>query len=171
MPKPSQQTNWWSSCRARKQLGDSKRSFWKKRSYDPGTEEARVAEAPAYRRWNFAYINIPGPYEKSLPSVYYIAPPDPAWSQKEKDAYVPGQGSLLFTSAHEVWPGHFLQFLHANRSSSKLGQLFVGYAFAEGWAHYTEEMMWEAGLGNGDGDALSQLLEALLPQRAICLRH
>ena len=115
---------------ARKQLGDLKSFINEKKVVTiPGTEEAKVAEAPAYRRWNFAYINIPGPYEKGLPSVYYIAPPDPAWSQKEKDAYVPGVGSLLFTSVHEVWPGHFLQFLHANRSSSKLGQLFVGYAF------------------------------------------
>jgi hypothetical protein len=149
---------------ARKQLGELKSFILEKKIVTiPGTEEAKVAEAPAYRRWNFAYINIPGPYEKNLPSVYYIAPPDPTWSQAEKDAYVPGQGSLLFTSAHEVWPGHFLQFLHANRSSSKLGQLFVGYAFAEGWAHYTEEMMWEAGLGNNEAEMhVGQLLEALL---------
>ncbi|MDQ2938790.1 MAG: DUF885 domain-containing protein [Acidobacteriota bacterium] len=149
---------------ARKQLGDLHAFILEKNVVTiPGTEEAKVAEAPAYRRWNFAYINIPGPYEKGLPSIYYIAPPDPSWSQKEKDAYVPGQGSLLFTSVHEVWPGHFLQFLHANRSSSKLGQLFVGYAFAEGWAHYTEEMMWEAGLGNGSDEMhIGQLLEALL---------
>jgi hypothetical protein len=149
---------------ARKQLDDLKSFILEKKVVTiPGTEEAKVAEAPAYRRWNFAYINIPGPYEKGLASVYYIAPPDPAWSQKEKDAYVPGVGSLLFTSAHEVWPGHFLQFLHANRSSSKLGQLFVGYAFSEGWAHYTEEMMWEAGLGNGEAEMhVGQLLEALL---------
>jgi hypothetical protein len=149
---------------ARKQLKDLKAFILEKNVVTiPGTEEAKVAEAPAYRRWNFAYINIPGPYEKGLPSIYYLAPPDPTWSQKEKDAYVPGQGSLLFTSVHEVWPGHFLQFLHANRSSSKLGQLFVGYAFAEGWAHYTEEMMWEEGLGNGSDEMhIGQLLEALL---------
>jgi Bacterial protein of unknown function (DUF885) len=129
----------------------------------PGSEEALVAEAPAYRRWNFAYINIPGPYEKGLPSTYYIAPPDPAWSQAEKDAYLPGQANLLFTSVHEVWPGHFLQFLHANRSPSKFGQVFVGYAFAEGWAHYTEEMMWDAGLGDNDPEMhIGQLLNATL---------
>ena len=129
----------------------------------PGTEEAQVAEAPAYRRWNFAYINIPGPYEKNLPSTYYIAPPDQAWPQAEKDAYLPGKASLLFTSVHEVWPGHFLQFLHANRASSKFAQVFVGYAFAEGWAHYTEEMMWDAGLGNGEPEAhIGQLLNAML---------
>lgn len=149
---------------ARKQLGDLKAFIQEKKVVTiPGPEEARVAEAPAYRRWNFAYINIPGPYEKNLPSIYYIAPPDPSWSQAEKDSYVPGVGSLLFTSAHEVWPGHFLQYLHANRSPSKLGQLFVGYAFAEGWAHYTEEMMWDAGLGNNQPEMhVGQLLEALL---------
>jgi hypothetical protein len=149
---------------ARKQLSDLKSFILNKKVVTiPGAEEALVAEAPAYRRWNFAYINIPGPYEKGLPSIYYLAPPDPSWSAKEKDAYVPGQGSLLFTSVHEVWPGHFLQFLHANRAPSRVGQLFVGYAFSEGWAHYTEEMMWDAGLGNNDPEMhIGQLLEALL---------
>jgi len=149
---------------ARKQLTDLKAFIAEKNIVTiPGTEEALVAEAPAYRRWNFAYINIPGPYEKNLPSTYYIAPPDPSWSQPEKDAYLPGQANLLFTSVHEVWPGHFLQFLHANRAQSKFGQVFVGYAFAEGWAHYTEEMMWEAGLGNGDPEThIGQLLNAML---------
>jgi hypothetical protein len=41
----------------------------------PGTERALVHEAPPYQRFNFAYIDIPGPYEKNLPSIYYIAPP------------------------------------------------------------------------------------------------
>ena len=64
---------------------------------------------------------------------------------------------------HEVWPGHFLQFLHANRAPSKFGQVFVGYAFSEGWAHYAEEMMWDAGLGNGNQEIhIGQLVEALL---------
>jgi len=31
-----------------------------------------------------------------------------------------------------------------------VGRLFVGYGFAEGWAHYAEELVWEAGLGEGD---------------------
>jgi hypothetical protein len=129
----------------------------------PGTEEAKVMEAPAYRRQNFAYINIPGPYEKNLPSVYYIAPPDPSWSKAEQEAYVPGKADLLFTSVHEVWPGHFLQFLHSNRSSWRFGQLFVGYAYAEGWAHYGEELMVEKGLAQDAPERhIGQLLNALL---------
>ncbi len=129
----------------------------------PGPELATVGLAPAYKAWNFAYINIPGPYEHGLPSIYYVAPPDPSWSKEKQDAYVPGVGPLLFTSAHEVWPGHFLQFLHANRAPSEFGRVFVGYAFAEGWAHYCEEMMWDAGLGEGSPEMhIGQLEEALL---------
>jgi uncharacterized protein (DUF885 family) len=97
-----------------------------------------------------------------MPSVYYIAPPDPAWSEVEQAAYVPGETRLLFISVHEVWPGHFLQYLHANRSPSRFGRLFVGYAFSEGWAHYSEEMMWEAGLGRGNPEMqIGQILNAL----------
>ena len=129
----------------------------------PGTEEAQVAEAPPYQRWNFAYINIPGPYEKGLPSIYYISPPDPKWTAAEQKAYLPGNATLLFTSVHEVMPGHFAQFLHANRVPSRFGQVFVGYAFAEGWAHYVEEMTWDAGLGAKDPEThVGQLTEALL---------
>ncbi len=129
----------------------------------PGDQEVMVKEAPPHRRYNFAYITIPGPYEKNLPSIYYIAPPDPQWSQSERQAYLPGQADLLFVSVHEVWPGHFLHFLHANRSTSQVGRLFNSYAFTEGWAHYTEEMMWDVGLGRGDPEIhIGQLLNALL---------
>ncbi len=129
----------------------------------PGTELAKAEEAPPFNRWNFAYIEIPGPYEKNLPSVYYIAPPDPSWPKADQDAYVPGKAALLFVSAHEVWPGHFLQFLHSNRSDWKFGQLFVGYAFAEGWAHYTEEMMLDVGLDGATPEThIGQLTNALL---------
>jgi uncharacterized protein (DUF885 family) len=129
----------------------------------PGPEEAKVEEAPPYNRQNFAYINIPGPYEKNLPSVYYIAPPDPSWPKAVQEAFVPGQADLLFTSVHEVWPGHFLNFLHANRSKNMFGRVFVGYAYAEGWAHYTEEMMRVEGVGGGTDETLiGQLSNALL---------
>lgn len=129
----------------------------------PSDERALVNEAPAYNRSNSAYIDVPGPFDKGMPSVYYIAPPDPSWSPADQQAYIAAKSDLLFTSVHEVWPGHFLQFLHSNRSPSAFGRLFVGYAFAEGWAHYTEEMMWDAGLGNGDPAVhIGQLSNALL---------
>ncbi len=149
---------------ARKQLVDLKAFIVAKDLVTiPGTEEARVAEAPPYNRGNAAYINVPGPYDHDVSSTFNIAPPDPKWSKKEQAAYIPGKDDLLYTSVHEVWPGHFLQFLHANRNPSKIAAVWVGYGYAEGWAHYSEEMMWEEGLGNADPEQhIGQLTNALL---------
>jgi Bacterial protein of unknown function (DUF885) len=129
----------------------------------PSNDEALVAVAPPYNSANFAFINPSGPYEKGVVSIYNIASPDPKWSKAEQAAYIPGEAILLFTSAHEVWPGHFLQFLHSNSNPDKLEAVWVGYAFAEGWAHYSEEMMWDMGLNKGDSEShIGQLSEALL---------
>ncbi|MDB6086275.1 MAG: hypothetical protein JWN43_4156 [Gammaproteobacteria bacterium] len=129
----------------------------------PSNDEALVAEAPPYNRSNFAFIQIPGPYDHGVAATYNIAPPDPKWSKAEQAAYIPSEPALLFDSVHEVWPGHFLQFLHSNANPSKLEALWMGYAFAEGWAHYTEEMMYDKGLGKGDPEKhIGQLTAALL---------
>jgi uncharacterized protein (DUF885 family) len=128
----------------------------------PAGEHALVREAPPYNRQNTAYIDPPGPLEHGIPSIYYISPPDPAWSAQKQRDYLPAKDNLLFITTHEVMPGHFLQFLHSNRSPSLIARLFVGYGFAEGWAHYAEQMMWDAGLGNGEPEVhIGQLYEAL----------
>jgi hypothetical protein len=129
----------------------------------PSADEALVAEAPPYNRSNAAFIQVPGPYDHGVASVYNIAPPDPKWSKAEQAAYIPSEAALLFTSVHEVWPGHFLQFLHSNANPAKLEGWWVGYSFAEGWAHYCEEMMYEKGLGKGDPEKhIGQITDALL---------
>jgi uncharacterized protein (DUF885 family) len=129
----------------------------------PGPEQALVRAAPAYKLSNGAYILIPGPWEQGLPATYFIAPPDPRWTAAEQEQYIPGKGDLLFTSVHEVWPGHFLHFQHVNRTPSLILKVFTSYAFVEGWAHYGEEMMWEAGLAAGDPQMhIGQLTNALL---------
>ena len=97
---------------AQKQLAELKKFVAsQKLASIPGTEDVIVKESPPYMRWNSASISIPGPFEKGLPSRYYITLPDPSWSHKARLDYVPGKATLLFTSVHEVWPGHFLQFL------------------------------------------------------------
>jgi hypothetical protein len=137
------------------------------RSHDvatiPGTKLAQVEESPPYNRANSAYMDPPGPLENGGSSIYYISPPDPSWSRQMQMDYVPGKADLLFTTVHEVMPGHYLQFLHSNAAPSLVGKLFVGYGFAEGWAHYAEEMMWDAGIADGDpGIHVGQLSNALL---------
>jgi uncharacterized protein (DUF885 family) len=129
----------------------------------PNNDEVLVAEAPPYNRENFAFIQVPGPYDKGVSAIYNIAPPDPKWSKAEQQAYIASAATLMSTSVHEVWPGHFLQFLHSNTNPDKLEGLWVGYAFAEGWAHYCEEMVYEEGLNKDDPQMrIGQLTDALL---------
>ena len=73
--------------------------------------------------------------------------------------------TLWNISIHEVYPGHFLHFQHLRQVDSKVrkSMLFAPASFVEGWAHYCEQMMTEAGFRRGD-DAikLGQLAEALV---------
>ncbi|MGA2343646.1 MAG: DUF885 domain-containing protein [Steroidobacteraceae bacterium] len=129
----------------------------------PNNDDVLVAEAPPYNRENFAFIQVPGPYDKGVAATYNIAPPNPKWTKAEQAAYIASDATLMSTSVHEVWPGHFLQFLHSNANPNKLEGLWIGYAFAEGWAHYAEEMMYEEGLNKGDSEMhIGQLMDALL---------
>jgi len=141
----------------------------------PSQEQALVAESPPYNRGNFAYISIPGPYENPVVKVtYYVAPPDAKWSAAERNAYLPGKAYLLFVSAHEVWPGHYLQSQFMMANPSRAEALWWNYSFGEGWAHYAEEMMYDAGLGDGQPEMrVGMLINALMRDvrflSAICL--
>jgi hypothetical protein len=130
----------------------------------PTDEQAEVRESPPFMRVNFASINQPGVFEsRPLPSFYFISPPDPKWSEAEQRAYVPSRDGLLFTTIHEVWPGHFLDRLHRVRLESRVIKSFGSYATNEGWAHYVEEMMWDEGVAGQDPRAhIAQLLQALM---------
>ena len=141
----------------------------------PSEEQALVAESPPYNRGNFAYITTPGPYENpAVKATYYVAPPDAHWSAAQRNAYLPGKAYLLYVSVHEVWPGHYLQGQFANLNPSRVGALWWNYSFGEGWAHYAEEMMYDAGLRAGDAEMrIGMLTNALLRNvrflSAICL--
>ena len=128
----------------------------------PGGGQPLVAESPAYNRGDAAYIGLPGPFDHGVAATYYIAPPDPKWTREEQIAYITDEAELLFTTVHEVWPGHYLQHLHANANPDELEAIFTGYGFEEGWAHYCEQMMFEAGLGAGDPEThIGELTNAL----------
>lgn len=130
----------------------------------PTTDLALVDTAPPHRRGNFAYINLRGPYEsEQVPSTYYVAPANPRWSAADQLAYAPDEANLMFVSAHEVWPGHFLHGLHLVNAKRQLRAVVRSSGFMEGWAHYSEELMWEAGFRSGEPMIrIGQLQNALL---------
>lgn len=129
----------------------------------PSEDVAEVRPSPPFMRWNSAFLSPAGVFEKAaLPSFYYISPPDPAWPKKQQQAYVPGKTDLLFITIHEVWPGHFLHGLHIKANRSRVLKSSWNYAMGEGWAHYTEEMMWDAGVSDDPAVHVGQLQNALL---------
>lgn len=129
----------------------------------PSEDVAVLRESPPFMRWNAAFLDPAGPFETgALPSFYYISPPDPAWPKEQQRAYVPGTTDLLFITIHEVWPGHFLHGLHLKAQPSDVLKSYWNYAMGEGWAHYTEEMMWEAGFTDDPRVHVGQLQNALL---------
>jgi uncharacterized protein (DUF885 family) len=129
----------------------------------PTEDVAIVKESPPFMRWNAAFLDPSGPFEPGgLPSFYYISPPDPKWPKKQQKAYIPGTTDLLFITIHEVWPGHFLHGLHIRTQPSEVVKAFFNYATGEGWAHYTEEMMWNEGVSDDPKVHIGQLQNALL---------
>lgn len=130
----------------------------------PAEDRATVKETPPYMRWNSAFLRDPGPFDPpGLEAYYYITMPDPSWPKKEQEEYVSPRGSLLMTTVHEVYPGHFLHGLWQRRAPTRAQKMFMGYSFVEGWAHYTEQLMADEGFGKEDPqNRLGQLHEALL---------
>ena len=134
----------------------------------PDSEPVVVAPTPDFYRWAFASMWTPGPFEnKPSRAYYYLTEADRSWPldrQKEhmRDFNIP---TLWNISIHEVYPGHFLHFRHLRRVESKVRKstLFAPVSFVEGWAHYCEQMMVEAGFRRGDVNLkLGQLAESLV---------
>ncbi len=128
-----------------------------------------VGETPAFSRaLIFGEMDPPGPYEtKATTAYYFITPPDAAKPAAEQDKYLAyfNRSLLQNLSVHEALPGHFTQFLFsvAHPDWSDVRKTAHSYTATEGWAHYTEQMMLDQGLGGGDPKLrLAQLQDALL---------
>ncbi len=150
---------------AERQARETRRFLARRRLVSvPPRGRAEVRETPPFLRYNFAFLDPAGVFEREpLPSFYYITPPDPSWPPAEQRAYLPPEEDLLYTTVHELWPGHFLQSLHLEQNPSAILKSLCSYATTEGWAHYAEELMHEAGLREGDSAAhIAQLVNALL---------
>jgi uncharacterized protein (DUF885 family) len=119
----------------------------------PSEVRAKVKETPQYlRATSFASMDTPGPFEKrATEAYYYVTPTEEDWLEKEKQEWLSAFNYYTsdVVSIHEVYPGHYVQFLHLNASSaSKVEKIFGSYAFIEGWAHYCEKMMIDEGFGS-----------------------
>ena len=117
-------------------------------------------------------MDPPGPFEVPAASeaYYYVTPPKAEWTPKQQQEWLTQFNPYVLevVTIHEAYPGHYVQFLHLNASkASTVRKVFASYAFVEGWAHYTEQMMLEEGFGQTDPKTaakykMAQLSESLL---------
>lgn len=134
----------------------------------PEGEQVIVAPTPEFYRWSSASMWVPGPFEaKPSEAYYYLTDADPSWPVERQEEHLRdfNYPTLWAISIHEVYPGHFLHYQHLRRVESKVRKsiMFSPASFVEGWAHYCEQMMVEAGFRRDDQMLrLGQLAEALI---------
>ncbi len=122
----------------------------------PSDVRPKVKETPKFARaTSFASMDSPGPFERrATEAYYYITPVENDWSDKQKEQWLTAFNDYTsdVVSIHEVYPGHYVQFLHLNVSATtKVEKIFGSYAFIEGWAHYCEQMILDEGFPRASG--------------------
>lgn len=143
----------------------------------PSTVQPVLEETPPFERATTqASMDSPGPFEKHSTTAYFnVTLPEKDWTPEHVSDYMAAfnVGTVVSTSVHEAFPGHYVQFLWVNHTDlSKVRKLITSNTNVEGWAHYCEQMMLDEGYGRpgaGAKDAreaklirLGQLQDALL---------
>ena len=133
----------------------------------PPSDPATVKETPPFMRsTTSASMEIPGPFETTkLEAFYNMTLPDPRGSAAEQEDYMKSwyYAEIANVSVHEVYPGHYVQFLYATAFPSDVRKVYYANTNLEGWAHYAEQMMIDEGFHADDPKyRLAQLHYALL---------
>jgi len=133
----------------------------------PPSDPAKVKETPPFMRsTTSASMDTPGPFERAKLDAYYnMTLPDPRGSAAERADFMRQwyYAAIANTSVHEVYPGHYTQFLYAKDFPSDVRKVYGAASNAEGWAHYAEQMMLDEGFHAGEPKyRLAQLQDALL---------
>jgi len=120
----------------------------------PVGERLEVLDTPVFERAMLPYAAYqgPAPFDADTTGVLYVTPIDIRRSKDEQQAQLAAHctPALPIIALHEGYPGHHLQLTHANRAATRLRRIVHSDVFAEGWALYCEELMWEQGYFTAD---------------------
>jgi uncharacterized protein (DUF885 family) len=143
------------------------RDFVKKRDLVtiPKGESLAMTETPVFQRNVIPYgaYMPPAPFEKKQEGMFWVTPINEKLPQKQQEEQLQGHNSCgaVLTALHEAYPGHHLQLVHSNKVKSKVRREFGTSLFAEGWALYCEELMYEEGFYTKPQTRLLQLKDQL----------
>jgi uncharacterized protein (DUF885 family) len=143
----------------------------------PSDVQPVLEETPPFMRaTTSASMDSPGPFEKNSKTAYFnVTLPEKNWTPAHIAEHMAefNVGTIVSTSVHEAYPGHYVQFLWVNNTKlSKVRKIVTANSNVEGWAHYCEQMMLDQGYGQPGTGAkdmreanlirLGQLQDALL---------
>src|SRR5882762_815567 len=142
----------------------------------PSDVRPTLEETPPFMRATTqASMDSPGPFETHSTTAFFnVTLPEKGWTAEHVAEHMAAfnVGTVVSTSVHEAYPGHYVQFLWQPQFPSKIRKLLGANTNVEGWAHYCEQMMLDEGYGQpgfGAKDAreanlirLGQLQDALL---------
>ena len=142
----------------------------------PSDVQPTLEETPPFMRATTqASMDPPGPFEKNSNKAYFnVTLPEPSWTADRTSQYMAAfnMGTIVSTSVHEAFPGHYVQFLWTPQFPSTIRKVLGSNTNIEGWAHYCEQMMLDEGYGQPGAGAttekeaklirLGQLQDALL---------
>jgi uncharacterized protein (DUF885 family) len=117
----------------------------------PSKVEPTLEETPPFMRATTqASMDPPGPFETHSTKAYFnVTLPEKSWTAEHVAEHMAAfnVGTVISTSVHEAYPGHYVQFLWMPQFPSNIRKVLGANTNIEGWAHYCEQMMLDQGYG------------------------
>jgi uncharacterized protein (DUF885 family) len=121
----------------------------------PSDVQPTLEDTPPFMRaTTFASMDPPGPFETHSKKAYFnVTLPEKDWTPEHIAGHMAqfNVGTIVSTSVHEAYPGHYVQFLWMPQFGSTIRKVLGANTNIEGWAHYCEQMMLDEGLRGGAG--------------------
>jgi uncharacterized protein (DUF885 family) len=115
----------------------------------PSDVQPTLEETPPFMRaTTVASMDPPGPFETRSKKAYFnVTLPEKDWTAEHVAEHMASfnVGTIVSTSVHEAYPGHYVQFLWMPQFPSKIRKVLGANTNIEGWAHYCEQMMLDEG--------------------------
>jgi len=133
----------------------------------PPSDSLHVRPTPEFERCIVPHVAYmpPPPFDVGgRPGHFWVTPADENQSLEDQERQLQRHSrySIPITALHESYPGHHLQFSIGNRIGRPMRRQSVSHLFAEGWALYCEQMMYEQGFYSDPRVRLFQLKDSLL---------
>jgi hypothetical protein len=123
----------------------------------PSDVQPTLEDTPPFMRaTTFASMDPPGPFETHSKKAYFnVTLPEKDWTAEHIAEHMTefNVGTIVSTSVHEAFPGHYVQFLWMPQFGSKIRKVLGANTNIEGWAHYCEQMMLDEGYAAAPADA------------------